>query len=34
MAAPVNALVSGRGLRLAQPGTEFTAAFTITVHAL
>jgi len=34
MTAPVNALVSGRGLRLAQPGTEFTAAFAITVQAL
>jgi galactose mutarotase-like enzyme len=32
MTAPVNALVSGRGLRFAQPGTEFTASFAIAVH--
>ena len=32
MTAPVNALVSGRGLRLAQPGTEFTASFELAVH--
>jgi aldose 1-epimerase len=32
MTAPVNALVSGRGLRFAQPGSEFTAAFAVAVH--
>lgn len=32
MTAPVNALVSGRGLRFAQPGTEFTATFVLAVH--
>jgi len=31
MTAPVNALASGRGLRFAQPGTEFTATFVLTV---
>jgi aldose 1-epimerase len=33
MTAPVNALVSGRGLRFAEPGTEFTASFALAVHA-
>jgi len=32
MTAPVNALASGRGLRFAQPGTEFTATFGLAVH--
>lgn len=32
MTAPVNALSSGHGLQFAQPGTEFTASFTIAVH--
>jgi galactose mutarotase-like enzyme len=31
MTAPVNALVSGRGLWFAQPGTEFTAIFVLAV---
>jgi galactose mutarotase-like enzyme len=34
MTAPVNALASGSGLRFAEPGTEFTATFAITVHSL
>jgi len=33
IAAPVNALVSGDGLRLAQPGESFTAGFSIAVAA-
>jgi aldose 1-epimerase len=33
MTAPVNALVSRRGLRSARPGTEFTASFALAVHA-
>lgn len=32
MTAPVNALVSGRGLRFAEPGSEFTATFAVAVH--
>lgn len=31
MTAPVNALISGRGLRFAQPGSEFTASFVVAV---
>ncbi|HYP48286.1 MAG TPA: aldose 1-epimerase [Thermoleophilaceae bacterium] len=33
MTAPTNALVSGQGLRSAQPGDSFTASFTIRVLA-
>ena len=29
MTAPVDALVSGRGLRLARPGTAFCATFVV-----
>ena len=32
MTAPIDALTSGHGLRSAQPGGEFTATFTISVH--
>lgn len=32
MTAPVNALSSGHGMRYAQPGSEFTATFTIAVQ--
>ena len=34
MTAPVDALRSGRGLRLASPGEQFTAAFTTSVRPL
>jgi aldose 1-epimerase len=34
MTAPANALVSGNGLRLAEPGSRFRAAFRIGVDAL
>jgi aldose 1-epimerase len=34
MTAPTNALTSGRGLKLVEPGTEFRAAFRIRVDAL
>ena len=31
MTAPTNALVSGRGLRLVEPGAKFSASFRIRV---
>jgi galactose mutarotase-like enzyme len=31
MTAPVNALRSGQGLRFAQPGSDFTAVFSVSV---
>ncbi len=33
MTAPIDALRSGRGLRFAEPGSEFSAAFSVSAHA-